>query len=345
MNADVRRQTLSASIFIPLFAGFLLLASEAANTQSAEGAVPNVREITHIAGDLYRARNGLHYTVYLVTSEGIILADPLSADFAGWLKAELERLYSVPVRYVLYSHHHFDHASGARVFSETATLVGHKNFPEALVRSIEGFPVQFILNDRNNNGGIDRDEAFGLAAERFDELDASRDDFLTAAEILADVLVPEVLYADQMSISLGGKTVELVFPGPNHTIDASVLLFPDERTMFGVDFVNVGRLALAFPGTGTLDEWINSLRRVEALDFDIVSPGHGNVGTRAEFIAYREYFEDLRTVVSSAVESGISLDVLLESDALSEYSGLPDYDPQRNRNVEAAYDLLASDSN
>ncbi|HSG66665.1 MAG TPA: hypothetical protein VLD39_16780, partial [Gammaproteobacteria bacterium] len=67
-----------------------------------------VREIVPIAGDLYRARDNNHFTVYLVTPEGIILADPLNADFATWLKAELGNRYAVPVRYVLYSHYHWD---------------------------------------------------------------------------------------------------------------------------------------------------------------------------------------------------------------------------------------------
>lgn len=301
-------------------------------------AAPTKREIVHITGDLYRVQNGFHYTVYLVTSEGIILADPLSTKFATWLKAELANRYDVPVRYVLYSHHHFDHASGADVFADTATLVGHKNFPSARTRSIEEWPVQFILTDKNSNGGLDREEAKGLALVRFDVLDTNGDDFLTSEEIHANVRVPEVLYEDRMTIQLGGKTVELIHPGAtNHTADSTVLLFPEERAMFGVDFVNVARLAIAFPGTGTLDEWIESIKNVEALDFDIVTPGHSNVGTKEQFTAYRKYFEDLRVVIDDAVKADMSLENLIASNALSEYSDLPNYKPWRDRNITGAY--------
>jgi glyoxylase-like metal-dependent hydrolase (beta-lactamase superfamily II) len=325
----------------------VLIAGPAASQSTSSSvdplqAVPTKREIVHIAGDLYRVQNGAHYTVYLVTPEGIILADPLSTDFAMWLKAELASRHGLPVRYVLYSHHHFDHASGAHVFDDTATLVGHKNFPEARTRSIEEWPVQVILNDVNANGGLDRAEATGLALARFDILDIDRDDFLTSAEIHAQVRLPELRYEDRMSITLGGKTVELVHPGSNHTDDSSVLVFPEESVIYGVDFVNVGRLAIAFPGTGTLEGWVESIKNVEALDFDILTPGHSDVGTKADFTAYREYFEDLSVAISDAVEKGMSLEDLIASEALTKYSDLPNYKPWRDTNIEKAYGLARS---
>jgi glyoxylase-like metal-dependent hydrolase (beta-lactamase superfamily II) len=320
-----------------------LLGITALCTGCSDGQAPDeepVRGIVQITGDLYRAQDGFHFTVYLVTPDGIILADPLNADFAGWLRAELERRHGLPVRYVLYSHHHWDHAAGADVFNDTATLIGHESFPTALTWGIKNFPVQVTITDTNGDGGLDRSEAVGDAAAAFDELDTNGDDFISGAEILADVVRPEVLYSDHMTVRLGGKTVELIHPGPSHSIDTTVLLFPEERTIYGVDFLNVKRLALGFPGTGTLDQWIASLQQVEALDFDIVSPGHSSVGTKADFTAYREFFEDLRETVNAAIAAGTSLEDLLASDALAEYSDLPNYVPQRDRNIEDAYNLL-----
>ena len=73
-----------------------------------------VRTMTRIAGDLYRVQNNDHYTVFLVTPAGIILADPINVEAANWIKTQLAaRFPNTPVRYVLYSHHHQDHASGA----------------------------------------------------------------------------------------------------------------------------------------------------------------------------------------------------------------------------------------
>src|SRR5262245_48461259 len=72
------------------------------------------REIQKLSGDVYWARdNDLHLSVFMVTPEGIVVADPISRDFSTWLKGELAKRFNVPVRYVLYSHKDYDHASGA----------------------------------------------------------------------------------------------------------------------------------------------------------------------------------------------------------------------------------------
>ena len=49
------------------------------------------REIIRIAPDLYRARNGNWYTIFLVTQAGIVLGDPINLEFARWLKGATRR--------------------------------------------------------------------------------------------------------------------------------------------------------------------------------------------------------------------------------------------------------------
>ena len=115
------------------------------------------REIVQVKGDLYRAGDGNWYTVFLVTPAGIILGDPINESFAPWLKGQLDtRFPGRPVRYVVYSHSHFDHASGGAVFAGTATFVGHVN----MLRNMDGRYPQMPgdMIDRNDNGVIDRDE-------------------------------------------------------------------------------------------------------------------------------------------------------------------------------------------
>ena len=92
------------------------------------------RSITQIAGDLYRFQNRAHYSVFLVTPEGILVTDPINADAAKWLKAELaDRFPGVPVRYLVYSHSHADHISGGEVFADTATVVSHERAKQHIV--------------------------------------------------------------------------------------------------------------------------------------------------------------------------------------------------------------------
>ena len=295
------------------------------------------RAIVNITDDLYRVQNGTHFTVFVVSSEGIILADPINRDAAQWLSAELDERFGLPVRYVLYSHSHWDHASGAAVFADTATLVGHANMRAEIESARQGLPTMVGIVDANGNGAMDRDEASGELARNFSLFDRNSDGRINGAELMADVVAPELTYDESLTIVLGEKIVRIVHPGPNHSSDMSVLLFPDEGVIYGVDFVNVNRLAFGFPGTGTTDEWIASLRRVEALDFDTVAPGHSGVGTKADFIEYLEFFEALDAGVDGAIAAGLSLDAFLASDALNAYAHMPNFEPQRDRNIEAAW--------
>lgn len=90
------------------------------------------RNIEHISGGLYKFTNRFHASVFLVTDEGIIATDPINAEAAKWLAAELgKRFPGKPVKYVIYSHHHADHVSGGAAF-EGAEFVGHENIVDDL---------------------------------------------------------------------------------------------------------------------------------------------------------------------------------------------------------------------
>ena len=116
-----------------------------------------------MTGQLYRAQNNNHYTVFLVTPEGIIMSDPINRDFARWLKAEFATRFKVPVRYVLYTHRDWDHASGGVVFADTAEFVGHRNMLAALAPPAGNppLPADAVKIDANKNGLVERSEAAG----------------------------------------------------------------------------------------------------------------------------------------------------------------------------------------
>ena len=73
------------------------------------------RTITQISGDLYKFQNKFHNSVFLVTPDGVIVTDPINADAAKWLKAEIASRFGKPIRYVVYSHDHRDHIAGGEV--------------------------------------------------------------------------------------------------------------------------------------------------------------------------------------------------------------------------------------
>ncbi|MDP6626182.1 MAG: hypothetical protein QGG87_07055, partial [Nitrospinota bacterium] len=82
--------------------GCLMLASLLLPSLTNAEEVSN-KKITRIAGDLYRFQNKFHYSVFLVTPEGIIVTDPITSNSAKWLKAELAKRFKQPIKYVIYS--------------------------------------------------------------------------------------------------------------------------------------------------------------------------------------------------------------------------------------------------
>jgi glyoxylase-like metal-dependent hydrolase (beta-lactamase superfamily II) len=113
---------------------------------------PLVPDITRITGNLYRGHAFGLYNIFLVTPAGIILTDPINTPYATWLKAELAARFPVSVKYVVYSHGHYDHIEGGSVFADTATFVAHEN----LRRSMDGRLPQMPggIWDANRNGRI-----------------------------------------------------------------------------------------------------------------------------------------------------------------------------------------------
>src|SRR5688572_8533615 len=192
------------------------------------------RGIVNVTGQLYRAQNNNHYTVFLVTPEGVILSDPINRDFGRWLKNEIATRFKVPVRYVLYTHRDWDHASGGVVFADTAEFVGHRNMLAALAPPAGDPPLTpaAMKMDANKNGFVERSEAAADIADRFAMFDYNRDNMVSGAEIargsVSDVHPPTITYTDRYTVTLGGKQVHLIPLGIAHADDSVVLHFPAE---------------------------------------------------------------------------------------------------------------------
>lgn len=250
------------------------------------------RSITKIAGDLYRFQNDFHYSVFLVTSEGIIVSDPINADAARWLKAELAKRFNKPIRYMIYSHDHVDHIAGGEVFADTAIVVAHEN---------------------------------------------------AKADIIAEqrpTAVPDITFSDQMTIELGGKRVELSYVGRSHSDNMIVMRFPAERALFAVDFIPVKSVAWKNMTDAYIPDWMNAIARVEAMDFDILVPGHGGLGTKADATAFRGYMEILYAAVLKGAREGKSLEAMQQSIRLEKYKDWHNHDTQLALNIEGMYNQI-----
>jgi hypothetical protein len=89
-----------------------------------------------------------------------------------------------------------------------------------------------------------------------------------------------------------------------------------------------------------LDEWIDSLHKVEVLEFDILAPGHGPLGNKADVTAFRNYLEDLRAQVLAAARAGKTLEETKKLVDLSKYKDWSGYEQMSQLNIEGVYRLV-----
>ena len=264
------------------------LAAVAALATQAQPQAP-VREITKLAGEVYRFRNNNHYSVFAVTPAGVIATDPINAEAARWLKDEIRKRFAQPVRYLVYSHDHADHIAGGEVFADTAVVAAHANAKRTIV------------------------------AEK------------------RPTAVPLVTFVSEMSIELGGTVVELAYVGRNHSDNSIVMRFPKERLLFAVDFIPVESLAFRDFPDAYIQDWIDSLQRVEAMDFDVLVPGHGPLGRKEHVRRFREYMEELRDEVLRHAREGKSVDEVKQLVKMPKYATWTNYEQWLTLNVEGMY--------
>lgn len=119
----------------------------------------------------------------------------------------------------------------------------------------------------------------------------------------------------------------------------AVVVWP-ENVAFIVDVATPKRMPYRdFPGTD-VDAWIDQIRKVEGLQFDIFTPGHGAVGGKADAMAARIYMQKLRSQVLAGLKADKSVDDLARDVTMKEYSDWQQYKAWRELNVRGMANYL-----
>ena len=113
---------------VPLFSVVLLALISALPdgvAQPKQGRPP--LGIEKVADDLYVIIGNGGNVGVLVTDQGVVLVDAkFEQDYEG-ITAQVKSVTDKPVKYVINTHHHSDHAGGNTRFIEVAEIISHKN--------------------------------------------------------------------------------------------------------------------------------------------------------------------------------------------------------------------------
>jgi glyoxylase-like metal-dependent hydrolase (beta-lactamase superfamily II) len=115
----------------------LIAAGFATAAPAQQPARPQI-QTTKVEGtdNVYIFRNGNHQSIFIVTPDGVIATDPVGygRPTAGQdYIAEIKKVTDRPIKYLIYSHHHFDHIAGGKPFKDAgATIIAHHKAKERL---------------------------------------------------------------------------------------------------------------------------------------------------------------------------------------------------------------------
>ncbi|HET6614892.1 MAG TPA: MBL fold metallo-hydrolase [Dehalococcoidia bacterium] len=166
----------------------------------------------------------------------------------------LGNLGGAKLKYIIITHHHYDHSSGAHRLREAtgAQIVVHKD-EETL-----------LLNPDLSSADIEIPDDQKEARER-------------AKQWLAEAAkaTPDVRVEDGDVLEVGSLRLRCVH-APGHTAGHLCILLEGDNLLFAGDNVlGVGTAAISPPPHGDMAEYIRSLRKMQSLEAALLAPGHG----------------------------------------------------------------------
>ncbi len=285
---------------------------------------------TFVAPDSYTGLVSGNSTV-VVGDDSLLVYD--TGNFPSLTRkmvADIRKRTSLPVRFVVNSHWHFDHALGNTIYKEaypgaafvsTAFTRGRmeKNF-DKFARGTgdaiaEDLPrVKAVLESGKKRDGktplTDSDRKFFEIQLRDEE--GALPEYRAAKLVLADLT-----FKESLTVHLGKREVRLMHLGRGNTGGDAVAFIPDAKVLLSGDI-----LVLPTPyGYGSYPaEWAAVLKKIEAMNPAVIVPGHGPI--QRDLAAVQrlgELIESARTQMGPLVARGLGLDEARKAVDLSSY--------------------------
>jgi glyoxylase-like metal-dependent hydrolase (beta-lactamase superfamily II) len=289
-----------------LVAAFVLQSAWAVYTQTQKPPGPLRTE--RVKGDLHMISGEGGNVALYATSDGVILVDDMFDRNHAGILAQVKTVTDQPLKYVINTHQHDDHAGGDLKMLPIAEVIAHKN-------------VYSNLKD--------------LKRPYYEDTPG------------LPIGLPRITFTDQLDVHLGGKDVQAYYFGRGHTSGDAVIHFPEVKTIHTGDLFLVPRpggrgaapaqprprgvpIYVDYVQGGSFIEWSKTLEGVLKLDFDTVIPGHGPVATKSDLVRFKSDLETMRDRLTSIIKNGAKkaeLAKILEDDYGWRSTGCPPSPP------------------
>lgn len=247
---------------------------------------------------------------FVVTPDGVVVFDALGTpELGAELVAEIRRRTDEPIRRVILSHYHADHAYGLVALRAAGAEVWAHPGAKIYLKS-------------------------ELARTRL----AQRKDAL--AEWIGpefQLTEPDHWVDGDFTFTLGGLSFDIRHAGPAHSPeDLSMLVLPD-GVLFTGDLVFAGRIP--FLGDADSGTWLAALDRLDDPRARIIVPGHGAASSDAygALRLTRNYLKDLRVQMRQAVADLLPFDEAYARADWNAWSGLAAFAEGHRANAYSVY--------
>ena len=267
-----RRFVLVASLALAFAAqsSWAVYSQGRADAAAPKPKLPGALKTQRVQGDLHViAGEGGNVALY-VTSDGVLLVDDMFDRNHADILAQVKQVTDRPLRYVVNTHQHDDHAGGDFKMLPIAEVIAHRN----VYANLKNLKRPYYEDTPGTPIGL-----------------------------------PRVTFSDRLDLHLGGRDVEAYYFGRGHTSGDAIVYFPELRAIHTGDlFISGSRrgvpIYVDYVQGGSLLEWTRTLDRALQLDFDIVIPGHGPVATKADLARFNADIAAMRTRLQGMIRKG-----------------------------------------
>jgi len=247
---------------------------------------------TKVAGSVYMLEGSGGNIGALVGNDGIILVDDQFAPLSDKIKTALAAISNKPIRFIINTHYHFDHADGNKVYgSEGAVIVAHENVRKRL--STDQFIATFKMEQK---------------ASPYDAL-------------------PKITFSESLTFNMNGETIQIFHVKNAHTDGDAVIYFKESNVLHTGDvFVRYGLPFIDMSGGGNLDGMIAAIDLLlkQVNEKTIIIPGHGALSNKKDLQDYNTMLLTVRGRVADGIKSGKTLDQIIDSNPVKEYNSIFD---------------------
>lgn len=257
-------------------------------------------------------------SVAIITSDGVVVFDTTTRpSTARTILAELGKLTTKPVRYVVNSHWHPDHWSGNEVFAAAfpgVEIIATERERELMLNMSRSWAVTLpravdaqakLVAEQSASGFVAPGVPLTQERRRADELDLARSRDMLAEQLAVRRVYPTLTYTGRLTLHYGGREFSFI-SATGDAAATTVLLLPKEKILITGDVVSWPLPYFTPP----LSEHAKSIRELASLDADVIVPGHGPAfRDKAYMTLQAELFEAVLKQVRDALRGGhVSVD-------------------------------------